>query len=83
MFLLISAIFAFPINLKHKLKGLLYGVPLLYGLNLARIVGLHYVAGYQKSSFEFAHWYVGQTLIIVLSCIFFLFWIAKYAVRND
>jgi exosortase family protein XrtM len=83
IFLLISAICAFPVNVKHKVKGLLYGVPLLYALNLARIVGLHYVAAYQKSSFEFAHWYVGQTLIIVLSCVFFLFWIARHAIRND
>jgi exosortase family protein XrtM len=75
--LIISAICAANVRLKGKLQGLLYGVTFIYLLNIFRIVALYYVMRYCNSAFNFAHYFVGQTIIIVLGCAFFVLWISR------
>ncbi len=75
--LIISAIGATNVGLKTKLKGLFYGVTFIYLLNIVRIVGLYYVMRYFESAFNFAHYFIGQTFIIILGCVFFFVWISR------
>jgi exosortase family protein XrtM len=81
--LIISAICAANVGLKGKLTGLFYGVTFVYLLNILRIVGLYYVMRYFSGAFEFAHYFVGQTVIIVLGCIFFIVWISRNINKNE
>jgi exosortase family protein XrtM len=75
--LIISAVCAANVRLPGKLKGLLYGVTFIYLLNILRIVALYYVMRYCTSAFNFAHYFVGQTVIIVFGCAFFVLWISR------
>jgi exosortase family protein XrtM len=75
--LIVSAICAANVPFRAKLKGLFYGVTFIYLVNIARIVGLYYVMRYFISTFNFAHYYVGQTVVILLGCLFFLVWITR------
>jgi exosortase family protein XrtM len=75
--LIISAVCAANVPVTAKLKGLLYGVTFIYLVNILRIVGLYYVMRYCFSVFNFAHYYVGQTFVILLGCFFFMVWITR------
>ena len=81
--ILVSAIVAFNMPLKHKIKGLIYGVLFLYCMNLARIVMVYYVVRYHEQAFDIAHLYVGQTFSILFSCLFFIFWVRRSLVTNE
>jgi exosortase family protein XrtM len=76
--LLVSAIAAFPLAWRRKSLGMLLGVLLLYGCNLLRIAGLYYVRRYLPQAFQFVHETVGQTVIIVVGCWFFLLLISHF-----
>jgi exosortase family protein XrtM len=75
--LIASAILALQLGWKAKLRGLLYGVSLLYALNVLRIVGLYYVMRHFSRVFDFAHFFLGQTIIIMVGCVFFALWISR------
>jgi exosortase family protein XrtM len=75
--LIISAVCAANVPILAKLKGLLSGVAFIYLVNILRIVGLYYVMRYCFSVFNFAHYFIGQTVVIVLGCFFFIIWITR------
>lgn len=75
--LIISAVCAANVGFKGKLEGLLWGVSFIYVLNILRIVALYYVMRHFSNAFNFAHYFVGQTIIIVLGCAFFVVWISR------
>lgn len=79
MFLLLAAILAFSAPWKRKLKGIAVGLVLVYVLNQARIVALYFVAHHDRHWFDLLHGYVAPTLIIVLTCVFFLWWAGNSA----
>jgi exosortase family protein XrtM len=75
--ILSSAILAFNTSRRRKLTGLLYGVSFLYVVNLLRIVGMYYVIEYGRSALDVAHLYIGQTVVIMIMFVFFIFWVRK------
>ena len=75
--LLVAAIVAFSAPWRHKVMGIVAGTLLIYLVNQIRIVSLYYAAVYDKSLFNDIHGYVGPTLIIILACLFFLFWVSR------
>ena len=82
MFLLLAAIVAFTAPWLHKLKGILVGITLVYLLNQVRIIVLYFVAHHDKHWFDLLHGYIAPTLIIVLTCVFFLWWAGNSAAVN-
>ena len=74
MFLMIAAVVAFPACWRKKLAGGLLGSGLIYLLNQARIVALFVAARESRHWFDLLHGYVAPTLIIVLGCLYFLWW---------
>jgi exosortase family protein XrtM len=68
------AILAFPMQMKRRLIGAGLGATLVFTFNLVRIVGLWYCARYWPSAFDTMHVIVGQTVLIVLALVFFLWW---------
>jgi exosortase family protein XrtM len=81
--LLISAMLAFSIPWKEKLKGILYGLLFIYVFNLLRIVGLFYLVTYYSGAFAFAHLFVGQSIMVFLVAVFFMLWISKSMNKNE
>jgi exosortase family protein XrtM len=75
--LIISAVCAANVPISAKLKGLLFGVSFIYLVNILRIVCLYYVIRHCFTVFNFAHYFVGQTVVIVLGCFFFVVWINR------
>ena len=74
IFLLLAAILSFAAPWRHKLTGAVLGTLLIYLLNQVRIVSLYFAAHTNRRWFDLLHGYVAPTLIIVLGCLFFLWW---------
>ncbi|MBU0678428.1 MAG: archaeosortase/exosortase family protein [Verrucomicrobia bacterium] len=74
LLLLVSAFVASPLRWKHKLSGILWGIALVYGLNLIRLTSLFYVAKYRKDWFQFFHLSLWQVLFVLFAGAFFIFW---------
>lgn len=77
MLLLIAAICSFPARIPPKIYGIISGILIIYALNLLRIAGLYYTNRYRPDMFDMMHIYVGQTVIIIISMIFFIFWVSR------
>jgi exosortase family protein XrtM len=74
LFLVVSAVLAFPTTVKQRLVGLLLGLTFTYLLNQVRIVALYFITAHQHHWFLPAHTYLFPTLIIILCSLFFLWW---------
>lgn len=83
MLLMISAMCAFSLAWKEKLKGILLGLVFIYVFNILRIVGLYYLMRYHSEVFYFAHLFVGQSITIVIVSVFFVLWISRSMKRNE
>jgi len=74
LFLVMSAVLVFPSGLKRKLLGLIFGIGLIYSINLLRICVLYFVIAYQPSWFQLIHTYVAPTLMVIFGCFYFAWW---------
>ncbi len=74
LFLMVSAVLVFKATPRQKLLGLLFGVALIYGLNIVRLVGLYFLVAYRGEWFEFVHLYMAPTLMLLAAFIFFAWW---------
>ncbi len=75
--LFVTAVLVFPTAWKHKLRGLLFGVPALFAINLFRIVTLFLTGLYIPSLFDFMHVEFWQALFILATVIIFIYWLRK------
>lgn len=75
MILLIAAIAAFPAPWRYRLLGLGVGLLSVQALNLVRIVSLFYLGIWHTPSFEWAHLYLWQALIMLDTLLVWLLWI--------
>jgi exosortase family protein XrtM len=74
LFLVVSAIVAFPSTWRRKLTGLLLGIGLIYLINLLRISALYFIIAYQPGWFLLVHTYLAPTLMIIVGCCYFAWW---------
>jgi len=81
--LLTSAILAFYAGIRAKILGIVAGSLVLYVSNLVRITALFYIFKYNPKLFDVMHVFVGQTFIIFVGIIFFIFWITTCAGTDD
>lgn len=81
--LMISAMGAYTMAWRERLKGVLLGIVLIYLFNLLRIVGLYYMMRYHLGGFYFAHLFVGQSVTIVIVSVFFILWISRNSKRDE
>jgi len=82
LFLLLSAIMAFPVNVNRKLLGLILGIGLIYIANLLRISMLYFVIAYHGEWFLLAHTYLAPTLLVLLTCLYFAWWASGSMKKN-
>ncbi len=69
------SILVFPIAMRYKWKGLLYGLLAIFGLNIIRIISLFLTGIYARSFFEIMHVEVWQAIFIVLTVVIWLYWL--------
>ena len=74
LFLVISAILAFPAKLIRKLIGLLLGIILISMINLIRIIVLYFVVAYHFDWFSLIHTYLAPTLMVIVGGSYFAWW---------
>ena len=80
LLIVVAGIVAFSsMGWRTKLLGVLAGSFIIYLVNLLRIIVLYYTSKYKPAIFEMMHVYVGQTFIILIGCLFFLYWINAFA----
>ncbi|MGD9604430.1 MAG: exosortase family protein XrtM [Gammaproteobacteria bacterium] len=77
LFLLAAAILSFPASARARTAGLLLGTVFLYALNLARMIGLYFVAAYRTDWFLPLHTYFIPTLLVVAVTLFYLVWLGR------
>lgn len=73
--LLVSALAVFPIPVRRRLLGLLWGTLLVFGLNLVRIVTLSHLALKKPQWLDLAHGLVWQSLIVLAVAAFVFAWL--------
>jgi exosortase H (IPTLxxWG-CTERM-specific) len=79
--LLLSAMVAFPAPWKLKILGLLAGTIIIQCLNIIRFISLFYIGQYSLASFNFAHEYLWETLLMLDTM--FLFWVWTNLVHRN
>ncbi len=77
----LAATFAYPAGWRGKLWAWGIGVPLLYGINLVRVIGLFYVGARQPDLFDEVHLYVAQSLFILCIVLLWLAWVRRFGAR--
>lgn len=75
MIIYITAVLVFPADWKKKWRGLMVGIPILFVLNLLRIVSLYLIGIYIPSIFEFMHVEFWQVLFIICTVLTFVRWL--------
>lgn len=71
----LAGILAFPSSLKSKIFGALIGLPLLFILNVFRILGLYYVGINMSSSFDLFHTIIFPVIFILISVLAWVNWV--------
>lgn len=74
--LLWAAILTYPAPWLHRMKGLALGTLALHAVNLIRIVSLYYLQQYNRQWFDFAHFYLWESLIVLDTLVIFWIWAA-------
>ena len=77
MMILLCAIIAYPSRVNHKLLGLALGLPVLFLLNLIRVVSLFYVGTYFANYMDTVHLLIWQPLMILAVIAIWLIWASK------
>lgn len=75
----VSAVLAYPSNVRAKAFGILVGVFCLYFLNIIRIISLFYIGLRFYSFFDTAHLLLWQSITILAAIVLWLFWQRRIA----
>lgn len=77
MLIFLAAVIAYPANSKKKLLGLLFGIPLLYIVNIIRMIFIIVIGNWNPKTFNFMHLYFWQVVGILIIGGVWLLWIEK------
>jgi exosortase/archaeosortase family protein len=79
MGIFLAALIAYPARPRAKLWGALAGVGCIFLLGITRVVALYYIGRYAPDFFELAHIHVGQSLLILLIVLLWVYWVERFA----
>lgn len=77
MILFIAAVLAHEASMVAKGVGLLMGLPIIWAVNLVRILSLYGIAQVSPDKLEFFHIYFWQTLIIIVVVVLWYLWASR------
>lgn len=74
----VSCVLAYPANLKSKLIGIGFGIPVIQAMNIIRLVILSITGLYYPGIFEFVHTYIWQSIFIIFVITVWLVWLERF-----
>lgn len=74
-----ATVLGFPSRWKNKLIGLALGYPIIYLINILRIVALFLIGYKVPQIFETVHYYYAQAFVILATVCVWLVWVTKYS----
>lgn len=77
----LAAVIAYPAAWRGRLWAFVIGPPILYALNLLRVVGLFYIGSQYPQLFDEAHLYVAQSLFVFCIALLWLLWVRRFGAR--
>jgi len=77
MLIFLAAMIAYPANYKKKLIGAGLGIPLLYVINIIRMIFIAIIGNWSPKTFDFMHLYFWQVAMILIIVSVWLLWIEK------
>jgi exosortase/archaeosortase family protein len=77
LFLLLAAFTVAPLPLRARAQGVLIGIPLVYGLNVARLLALLYAHRVDMGLFDFMHGVITPILMVVSIAAFYYAWLRR------
>jgi len=77
-----ACVLAYPVLWRKKAVGML-GVPVLYFIDVIRLVTLGVIGSFYPAAFEYVHQYVWQVGTIIFIVIVFVVWIDKVAKKDS
>jgi exosortase H (IPTLxxWG-CTERM-specific) len=77
MLIFLAAIIAYPSSWRKKLIGAGLGIPLLYLINIIRMIFISLVGNWSPRTFEFMHLYFWQVAMILIILSVWVLWIEK------
>lgn len=81
--LYICAVLVFPlISFRDKIPGLLWGVGILFIINIMRIVGLYLSGKYWPQAFDFLHLHGGVVIFTIISIVLWMIWVSRVTRKN-
>jgi archaeosortase B (VPXXXP-CTERM-specific) len=83
MLIYAAAVLAFPTTLVKKGIGVAMGLPILYAINVGRIIFLIWVGRHHPQIFDFMHLYFWQATLILMITSVWLLWIFKVVRRES
>ena len=77
MLIFLAAVIAYPSGWRKKLIGAGLGIPILYGINIVRMVFITLVGNWSPKTFDFMHMYFWQVAMILIILSVWVLWIEK------
>ncbi len=77
----LAAVVAYPAAWRGRLWAFLVGPPLLYAINLLRVIGLFYVGVWYPDLFNEVHLHVAQSFFILCIALLWLVWVRRFGTR--
>jgi len=82
MLIFLAAVIAYPAGWRKKILGAGLGIPLLYVINIVRMVFITAVGNWSPGTFEFMHLYFWQVAMILIIVAVWVLWIEKVVHRE-
>lgn len=81
-YIFLAAVVAFPSRWRDKLWGALIGIPLIFSINVVRVVSLMILGAKRPNIVERIHIDVWQTAVVVLAMGIWIFWVERFVRRQ-
>ncbi|ADE37022.1 archaeosortase B [Methanohalophilus mahii] len=76
-----GCVMAYSTTYQKKLMGIAFGVPVILGINMVRLVCLGFVGLWFPEIFDYVHYYLWQVTLILIIVLVVLIWIEKVVKR--
>jgi archaeosortase B (VPXXXP-CTERM-specific) len=77
-----AGVLAFPTTWRARWRGLAFGLPCIFVINILRLVSLGIVIQYRAALLPLFHEYLWQVLFVLVVAVLYLLWIERFVPRE-
>jgi len=77
-----AGVLAFPTTWRARLRGLAFGLPCIFAINVLRLVSLGIVIQHRAALLPLFHEYLWQVLFVLVVAVLYLLWIERFVPRE-